>query len=699
MIIHKFLYFYIMKKLIILLLCGLMAACESSLGTKALLLENSLSKDPPFVDEVYDLNIEATNTWNIEGGELINDISHKTLEITNDARLSKDNIRLVNGNNYTLNFKLRSDIPLDIDLEVGDGEHILLAENIISDGSVKDLSFSFMMDGSDTWEAYIRFSFNNADNLATVWLDDFLLMPDNAEIGGIKTNHIGYFIGHNKTVTFSYNQGNYFNVYKDDGTLAGSYVIGNGQNDDDSGEYNFIGDFSDIDEAGTYYIISETGSRSHDFMIGEDLYDDLLNDALRFIYLQRCGMAIDESISQAFAHDVCHDDEALIYGHGEYRDVSGGWHDAGDYGRYVQTSTKVLADLLTAYYFNRDTLVDLNDALLEEIRYGLDWLLKLKSNDGLIYNKVTTQNFADIVAPDEDENELYILQPWTLTTASYAGVMALGAMVFEDHDLEYAQELKKAAMDAGEVLKAYNDPIIKENPAEFNTGEYRDNNENDERFFAYVALYLLSDDADYYHRAQEIYQKGEFSQGFQIANMKNYGMYLLIEEDDEFAKDIKEDLLANADASYHTSLSTNYHYPFTGYAWGSNAYVADDISLMMIAYRISGLSRYQESAISEMNYILGLNPLDMCFVTCYGYNYPQDIHHRITMANGLAEKGLMVGGVDEIMSDGNLSSFISEDTPRAKRYVDDHESYSTNEVATYYNSSLFLALSFFKDLS
>ena len=65
------------------------------------------------------------------------------------------------------------------------------------------------------------------------------------------------------------------------------------------------------------------------------------------------------------------------------------------------------------------------------------------------------------------------------------------------------------------------------------------------------------------------------------------------------------------------------------------------------------------------------------------------------MANGLAEKGLMVGGVDEIMSDGNLSSFISEDTPRAKRYVDNHESYSTNEVATYYNSSLFLALSFF----
>ena len=158
MIIHKFLYFYIMKKLIILLLCGLMAACESSLGTKALLLENSLSKDPPFVDEVYDLNIEATNTWNIEGGELINDISHKTLEITNDARLSKDNIRLVNGNNYTLNFKLRSDIPLDIDLEIGYEDHILLAENILSDGSVKDLSFSFMMDGSDTWEAYIRFS-------------------------------------------------------------------------------------------------------------------------------------------------------------------------------------------------------------------------------------------------------------------------------------------------------------------------------------------------------------------------------------------------------------------------------------------------------------------------------------------------------------------------------------------------------------
>ena len=115
----------------------------------------------------------------------------------------------------------------------------------------------------------------------------------------------------------------------------------------------------------------------------------------------------------------------------------------------------------------------------------------------------------------------------------------------------------------------------------------------------------------------------------------------------------------------------------------------------MIAYRYIGHDIYKEAAIDELAYIFGLNAMDMSFVTGYGTNYPHNIHHRITMYKDEEISGALVGGVDQWFSEGNLAAYMSEETAIAKRYVDAEDSYSTNEVATYYNSSLVLALSFF----
>ena len=79
----------------------------------------------------------------------------------------------------------------------------------------------------------------------------------------------------------------------------------------------------------------------------------------------------------------------------EYIDTTGGWHDAGDYGKYGVIEDKVIADLLFSYLYgdNKD------EKLVDEIKFGLNYILKLQKKDGSVYNKVTSKNFANFISP------------------------------------------------------------------------------------------------------------------------------------------------------------------------------------------------------------------------------------------------------------------------------------------------------------
>ena len=664
-----------------------------------------------FEDFDYELKIEPTNTWIIENAEIYANSTTKEIVIkkrpeVKDVVLKKEALNLIDGYNYQLVFDIKASQDKEIRLVIDDGnEHILFEESYYINAEYQHIELAFAMEYYDSWNANIRFYLGDNSEDVTFNINNLLLTSDKENVKGIKTNHLGYLINHNKTVTFSFNQGNYYNIYNENDEIVATYPIGNGFDDIRSGEYNFQGDFSDLNIPGTYYIVSEMGFKSHPFVIGDNLYEELLDASLRFIFLQRCGTQISKEMSNAFAHEICHQDASLVYGHGNYLDVQGGWHDAGDYGRYVQTTAKVLADLILAYKTNPTVFDDEmylgasgngTSDILDEIRYGLEWMMKLQKSDGSVYNKVTSEKFAGEVMPEDDKERTYILPSWTLTTASFAGVMANAALIYQSVDNDFSQRCYDAALKAGENLKVYRDIIVYNNPGEFSTGEYLDDNENDERFYAYASLYALTNDESYLNLAKEIWYANNFPSTFTIANLKMHGVYTLLSCDLEitFKNDLLQDLMAQANASYHKSLNSSYHYPFDGYSWGSNSFVADDISLQMMAYHFTKQERFVETALNELAYLLGMNPLDITFVTGFGYNSPQHIHHRITMHQNENEIGALVGGVDQYMSDGNLSAYLSEDTPIAKRYVDKEDSFSTNEVAIFYNSALVLALSF-----
>ena len=115
-------------------------------------------------------------------------------------------------------------------------------------------------------------------------------------------------------------------------------------------EYLGIVDFTSLKTEGTYKIVAGELGESQAFTISDNVYDNITEDAIMMLYRQRCGEVLGES-GDKFAHAACHQDSATVYGTRDEIDVSGGWHDAGDYGKYVVAGAQTVADLLSAYKF------------------------------------------------------------------------------------------------------------------------------------------------------------------------------------------------------------------------------------------------------------------------------------------------------------------------------------------------------------
>jgi endoglucanase len=264
-------------------------------------------------------------------------------------------------------------------------------------------------------------------------------------------------------------------------------------------------DFSSVTAPGTYKIVSG-GIESYEFKIGDNIYDEAFKASLRMFYLQRCGCELTQDLAGDFAHPVCHAEKATIFGTKDKIDVSGGWHDAGDYGRYVVSGAKAAADLMLAYNLYPSAF---DDALgipesgngipdvLDEVRFELDWLFKMQNSEGGVYHKVTCANFPGFVMPEEETEELIVTPVSTTATADFAAVMAMASVVFAEFDMPYSQRCLDAATRATNYLESHKGVEGTKNPDGIVTGEYPDDKDIDERIWAYAELYKATGEAVY----------------------------------------------------------------------------------------------------------------------------------------------------------------------------------------------------------
>lgn len=474
-----------------------------------------------------------------------------------------------------------------------------------------------------------------------------------------------------------------------------------------AGEKNCQGDFSDLQQPGRYEV--QIGNEvSYPFLIGEDVYTSVTKDLCRMFYLQRCGTELTEELAGEFAHKKCHDSIAHVYNDGatdKTMDVSGGWHDAGDYGRYIVAAAVAVADLLLAYKKKPQIFAgslsipesgnNVPD-ILNEVRYELEWMLKMQNTEtGAVYHKVTCYGFPGFVMPEEETEPLLVFAESVTATATFAAAMAMSVDFYKNLDGEFAEKCLEASREAYRALKGWNMPGGFKNPEGVITGEYGDGCDTDERYWASAQLYAATGEAQYREDFEKIARE-KIYMGYGWEDVGSFGndAYLSCKypKDDKIVQAIDEQMRKSAEKIYENVMQDGYNSSIgEEYIWGSNMVAANNGIHLYQAYEATKEEKYLDAAKEQVHYLFGKNPMGICYVTGHGTKSPINPHHRPSAALKKPMPGMLVGGPDAGIHDEIASEYL-RGLPKAKCYIDHLDSYSTNEITIYWNAPLILLL-------
>lgn len=650
----------------------------------------------------------------------------KTGRVAHAVQVYCDGFELLQNAVYEISFDISSTVERTmewrIQLNGGDYHPYFSEEKVAITKEMQHFNYTVIM--KEPSDPAPRFCFNlgfqEADGeLAahTVTIDNVeLILKDASQVKAsvkenmepsILINQVGYRPQDTKTAIFRDSSlDNKFDVVNiETGKIVYSGDVAGAVPTKSAGETIAYGDFSAVKEPGNYKLAAANSGESYPFVIAEEVYEDIFADTVKMIYLQRCGSELSSKYAGDFAHAACHTGNATIYGTTQTKDVSGGWHDAGDYGRYVVSGAKAVADLLLAYEDYGQVFDDMAGIpesgngipdILDEARYELEWLLKMQDETtGGVYHKVTGLYFEDMVMPERVTAKLYILPISNCATGDFAAVMAMAARLYKPFDAAFAKECLASAESALRYLEENDQKDGFRNPDNVVTGEYPDAEDNDEYFWALSELYKTTGSSYYDNKltAMDIISLEE-GMGWQAVGLYGCYAYLTAEQQDA---DLQKKLI-NKFGDYlntiESNIETDGYFSSIGdvYPWGSNMSIANHGSLFLMAKKL--LSRetdYNQLAKKQADYLLGANATSYCFVTGYGTLSPKNTHHRPSEALGTTMAGMLVGGANSNLEDPYAQSVLAG-KPAAKCYVDHVQSYSCNEVTVYWNSPLIYLL-------
>jgi endoglucanase len=541
----------------------------------------------------------------------------------------------------------------------------------------------------------------------------------------IKVDQVGYPLDGPKValVASSGAPGKDFEVRRSsDGALAFQGKLSPSQADANSGDQVQAADFSPLRQAGTYYLQVHGVGRSWNFAVGKNVFERTYYLAMRGFYGQRCGTAVDLGPEfPGYSHPACHQ-------HGEFhpssgakgpRDISGGWHDAGDYGRYMVNSGISTGTLLWAWEIYGQKLKNIplripesgngTPDILNEARWNLEWMLKMQDDDGGAWHKQTSEHFPGFIAPQDDKLPSEVIgtgsAPYksTCATADLAAVGAIAARVYKPYDAKFAAQALEAARRAWAWTEK-NPNVTFRNPPGISTGDYGDWNCSDERLWAAAELGRTSGEAVYNDFFLSHY--AEFlptldsppAEGWNSLGPMALWTYALGRQkgtDRKAVDAIRERTVAAARAVVERTRGNPYHVSLQArdYVWGSNGVAASYGMYLLIADEFSPDPDFVDAARDNLHYLLGRNAFSLSWVTQVGDNPFQHPHHRPS-GDGRHDKpwpGLLSGGPNAGRQDAVLAA-LPPNLPPARVYADQLASYASNEIAINWQASLVFLL-------
>lgn len=447
----------------------------------------------------------------------------------------------------------------------------------------------------------------------------------------------------------------------------------NGNTHSQSGDQGWWFDFSSVTTTGSYYIFDpSTNEASAVFEINDTIYDEVIKATTKMFYYNRSGIEkaapyvltpyVD---GNSFAQDEFTRDITDQTNTATTKDMRGGWFDAGDYNKYVTFTETTLHDLLWAYRENPQKFGDdfnipesgngIPD-ILDEVKWELDWLLKMTNPDGSVHIKMGSRNYAENVStpPSVNTDTRYYGPVCTSAALSNASVFAHASKVFRQFPsmTVYAQILENNAISCWNwVLPYLNNNTLQVNcdDGSIVAGDADRDSATQRKMALTAAVYLFDITGDNQYNQYLIANSNDT----EVINNSQWDNYNILNVDAL----LYYTTLASADNnlsntilnSAQTTAANNYtnYYQFNTldlyrgfcndwtYHWGSNNSRASMgiLNLIFQKYGIgtSSSSSYGLRAKEIVHYFHGVNPLDIVYLSSmdtYGAeNSLKEIYH------------------------------------------------------------------------
>jgi hypothetical protein len=444
-----------------------------------------------------------------------------------------------------------------------------------------------------------------------------------------------------------------------------------GRVSDLAGDRVWHADFSDLRAHGTYQLYDPANRvSSFPFRIDDDVYSPVLRDSVRTLYYQRSGTPITEMHGGKWHHRGGHlgpaQDRGACYSQagkslGRPRDVLGGWFDAGDLNKYVPYLETTLFDLLWAYELNPRVFGDNTNIpesgngvpdLLDEVKWELDWLLKMQDADGGVFNRVAGRSYDNGPDPPaSDRQPRFYTAKTTWATAAAVASFAHAARVYQRFDRTFpgfAARLNAASRRGWTYLEAH--PEM--DPADGSDGDKTmaatpasSNGNADRRSRVYAAAQLFKTFGEpgfkaYVDRwATDIaateennlhpFQRGQNVEPLNyVALTQALFVYATTKNASPTVTGPFKDVLARTAEGIRAATGgpddpyLAYHLA-DHYCWGSNQGKGrwGRVLLMTIALHVNARQHdaYREIIAGYLHFIHGRNPLAFCFLTNMGH--------------------------------------------------------------------------------
>ncbi|MEU4723546.1 glycoside hydrolase family 9 protein [Nonomuraea dietziae] len=489
-------------------------------------------------------------------------------------------------------------------------------------------------------------------------------------------------------------------------------------------------DFGSYARPGQGYTLTADGETSRPFDIADDLYDELRVDALKFYYTQRSGIEIRDDLRPGYGRPAGHLDVApnkgdtkVPYGDAYTLDVRGGWYDAGDHGKYVVNGGISVHQLMSAYERDKTAFTDGQltipesgngvPDILDEARWELEFLLSMQVPDGrhqagMAHHKIHDVAWTGLpLLPHLDPQQRTLHPPSTAATLNLAATAAQAARIFAPYDAAFAARAMTAARKAWAAAMA--NPAVLADPADnVGGGPYDDKDVSDEFYWAAAELFITTGEkpfADFvmaspHHRGDVWLERGfDWGHTAQLGRLQLAAVPNALPD----RARVRASVLRGADSYLATLRSHPYGVPYgpPDYDWGSNNLILNNMVVMAVAHDLSGKEKYRAGVREGMDYVLGRNALNQSYVTGYGEVAAKNQHSRwyarqLDPSLPNPPRGTLSGGPNSAIQDPVAQRLLKGCAPQFC-YIDDIESWSTNELTINWNSPLAWIASFLAD--